>query len=248
MNYETVILGSGYFALGYASTHENTLIIEETQLLDPHFFGALSGFECGEQGVCAEGASALREAFVKEGVCLGGRLSVNELEPALCRFAERKMPDILLGSLCSDIKIGGDGFLLEICNNEGISRVVARRVIDTRMGKGSRLNFLLAVNPENLPRIEGLSPAFYPDQAVASLDFDGLRDINEAKSRGLEILDGALREAGARIVCTSYRMENAKKREPYTDENGIFYIDETNMGGIFAAYEKGELFDDTFAS
>ena len=45
MSYETVILGSGYFSLGYASSHKDTLIIEETQLLDPHFFGTLSGFD-----------------------------------------------------------------------------------------------------------------------------------------------------------------------------------------------------------
>ena len=247
MNYETVILGSGYFALGFAFSHKNTLIIEETQLLDPHFFGTLSGFGCEEQKVCAKGASALREAFEKEGV-IGKRLAVNELEPALCRFAERQMPNILLGSFCTDIKRSGDGFFVEICNNEGVSRVFAHHIIDTRMGKGSKINFLLAVNPKNLPCIEGLSPAFYPDQAVVSLDFDGIYDINEAKSKSLDLLEGALREAGAKIVCSSYRMFCAKVCEPYTDEMGILHIDETSMGGIFAAYEKGELFDDTFGS
>ena len=248
MIYETVILGSGYFSLGYASSHDKTLIIEETQLLDPHFFGTLSGFSMSVGDICAKGEKALLESFVDEGVIADGRVAVNELEPALCRFVECQMPDILLGSFCSDIRKTDNGYEVEICNNEGVSRVLANRVIDTRLPAGNKINLLLAVNAENLPKAEGLQPAFYSDQAVVSLEFDSPCDINEAKSRALNLLEDTLRASGARIVCTSYRMFGADKFAPYTDEKGVLHVDETNMGGIFAAYGKGELFDDTFGS
>ena len=63
-------------------------------------------------------------------------------------------------------------------------------------------------------------------------------------------LDAFEYEAGNGLAAgeASLRAIGAKAREPYTDEMGILHIDETSMGGIFSAYEKGELFDDTFGS
>ncbi len=240
MGFETVILGSGYFSLGYATTHENTLIIEDTQLVDPHFFGTLSGVESNVEKPTAIGAAALYEALVNEGVVKAGKLAVNELEPAVCRFIADKKLNVLLGTFCTAIEREGDGYKIEICNNEGLNTVRAQKVIDMRLEYGNRMNLLVAVNDGKIPDLPCVTPAFYDDQRIIELTFAEACDINEAKLRILD-LQNELCKAGARIVCTSYRMFGAPHFEPYTDENGILHVDETAEGGIFAAYEKGEL-------
>jgi hypothetical protein len=238
--YDTVILGSGYFSLGYALTHENTLIIEDTQLVDPHFFGALQGFCGNAQRPASKGASALYDAFLGEGVIKGNRLAVNELEPAICRFIAGKNLNILLGTFCTDLKFNGEAYEIEICNNEGLSVVKAKRVIDTRLDGGNRMNLLVAVKDGKIPNITGVAPAFYDDQIIVELTFRENEDINRAKLEMLELED-KLNEVGARIVCASYRMFGDKHFEPYTDEMGVLHVDETAEGGIFEAYAKGEM-------
>ena len=82
--YDTIIIGSGYFAWGYALTHENTLIVEETQVADRHFGGCLRGFECEAPVLSTEGARALWDHVCTLGLFRNGRLSVTGLEAALC--------------------------------------------------------------------------------------------------------------------------------------------------------------------
>lgn len=237
---DTVILGSGYFSAGFALNHEGTLVIEETQLLDPNFCARLSGFAMDAERPSSPDAASLFDTLLKEGVFNNGKMAVNELEPAFCRFLEKRALNILLGSFCTGLKRKDDGFELEICNNEGISRISAKRVIDARVPCGGRMNLLVALKDGTLPRIEGAAPAFYPDQCTLSADLDRVTDINEAKSLILEKFEDALAEAGARIVLTSYRMDGAPIEDAYTDAIGVLHIDERAFGDIFSAYEKGE--------
>lgn len=240
MDFQTVILGSGYFSLGYASTHENTLIIEDTQLFDPHFCGTLSGFNMKTKRPASKGAVALYDAFVADEAVGDAGLAVNELEPALCRFALGNMPNVLLGSFCTDVKKTAEGYEVTFCNNNGISRVLARRVIDTRIAYGNKMNLLIAVKDGAEPRLSCVKPAFYADQRVIELEFDGAPDVNEAKSQVLDMLEEKLAEVGARIVGMSYRMCGAPVSEPFVDGIGVLHVDERGFDDIFAAYEQGE--------
>lgn len=237
---DTVILGSGYFSAGFALNHEGALIIEETQLLDPNFCARLSGFDMKAERPRSPDAASLFDTLLKEGVFNNGKMAVNELEPAFCRFLEKRELNILLGSFCTGLKRKDNGFELEICNNEGISHISAKKIIDARIPCGSRMNLLVALKDGTLPRIEGAAPAFYPDQCTLSADLDRVTDINEAKSLILEKFEDALAEAGARIVLTSYRMDGAPIEDAYTDAIGVLHIDERAFGDIFSAYEKGE--------
>lgn len=242
MRYKTVILGSGYFSLGYASTHEDTLIIEDTQLADPHFFGTLDGFDMNIKMPSSKGARGLYDLLFAEGSAKEGRLAVNELEPALCRFIGGKKPNILFGSFCTEIKELDGGFELTVCNNEGLVSVFCEKLIDTRIPYGDRFNLLIAVKDGKEPKIDGVKPAFYDDQRIVELKLEG-NDINSAKSRVLELYSESLREAGARIICTSYRMFGAPRLDGYADGGRILRVDERAFGDICEAFEKGETWE-----
>ena len=241
MTYETVILGSGYFSLGYASTHKNTLIVEATQLADPNFFGTFDGFGMKTERPGAKGAEKLYDAFFKEGIIGEESLAVNELEPALCRFVSEDIPNVLFGSFCTEIKKNADGYELEICNNEGLSTIFAKMVIDARVSAGNKINILIALTEGRLPDVNGAMKAFYENQGVISLCFDGVYDINKTKLLALEAVEEKLVEVEAKIMGSSYRMCGAPVTDVYEDSLGITHIDERSFGDIFAAYEKGEL-------
>lgn len=239
MNYDTVIIGSGYFSAGYALSHKNTLVIEETQLLDPNFCGRLLGFDMKCKRPTERDGGALFDAFEAEGIMGDGKLAVNELEPAFCRFLEGRGLELLLGTVCTEIDKNEGGYRIEICNNEGINEVFAKEVIDARVPFGSTLTLLLATKDGVYPSLDCVRPAFYPDQCVVSLELEGVSDLNEAKSLVLELCEEKLAEVGARIVLTSYRMGGAPIKEAYRDEKGILHIDERAFGDIFGAYAKG---------
>lgn len=239
MQFETLIIGSGYFSLGYAQSHKNTLIIEETQLVDPNFFGRLDGFGMVTRRPTAKSAAELYDALDADGVIGEGRLAVNELEPAVCRFLRGKEPDILLGTVCVGVEKEKGGYLVSICNNEGVSELHCKRVIDTRTEQGSVMNILVAIEDGKEPQIEGILPAFYGDQRLLTLDLGEVTDINEAKSRALDIIEDSFKAVGARAVGFSYRMLGAPCFEPYTDGDGILHVDERAFGDIFTAFEKG---------
>ena len=239
MNYETVIIGGGYFSAGYALSHKNTLIIEETQLLDPNFCGRLLGFDMICERPEGGDAAALFDAFFKEELIGDGRLSVNELEPAFCRFLEGRGLDFLLGTVCTDIEKTEGGYKLEICNNEGVSDIFAKKVIDTRVPLGNQMILLVELNDGAYPKLDGVRPAFDKNQCIIPVEFEGVTDHNEAKSLALKKCVDALAEVGARIILTSYRMCGAPIKEAYTDEEGILHVDERAFGDIFGAYAKG---------
>jgi hypothetical protein len=189
----------------------------------------------------AKGAQSLYDAFLEDGVIGEDKLAVNELEPSLCRFVSADMPDILFGSFCTEIKKNDEGYELEICNNEGLSTIFAKKVIDARLVGGGKINFLLALCDRKLPDVDGAAKAFYGDQGVVSFCFDGVYDINEAKVLALEAAEEKLSEAGAKIVGSSYRMCGSPVSGSCVDRLGVIHVDERSFGDIFAAYEKGEL-------
>ena len=244
--YQCVILGSGYFSFGYAASHKDVLIVEETQLADPHFGGTLSSYAVKDITPSADGARALYRVMCDEGLVDGLRISVNELESAFCRFFEKDMPNILLGTFCTEVQRREDGYLLTLCNNEGLSHVFAKRIIDNRLKCGNRLGILVYL-PEGkepiLKPTKGMSaniePAFFEDQRLITLTFGGDINENQAKQRALAVIEDGLRAVGGKVLQMSYRLGGEPEHLPY-EEDGILYVSEIAFGDVFTAYEKGE--------
>lgn len=238
---DTVIVGSGYYAFGYAMRHGNTLIVEETQLADRHFSGCLRGFSYHETALVGEGAKRLLSHMREHGIVSGEKICVPALEAGLCDFFLSRMPDILLGTTCVEISRETEGYLLLLCNNEGLSAVRAHRVIDTRVSGGDVLNVLVQGELNHIMQNVAVSDAFFDGQKVLSLHFEGETDINSAKVKAYPLLKQMLAPTGAQVLQMSYRMYKTEAIAPYEDEKGIFHVDENNYGDPFAAFEKGEL-------
>ena len=235
--FDTVIVGSGYYAFGYAMTHENTLIVEETQMADRHYAACLRPFDVSRVEACGE-AAALFESMKAQNIIRDGRVRLAGLEAGLCDFATRFSPRVLLDTVCTGIEKTGEGDRVALFNNEGASEILARRVIDTRVSGGDVLNVLVCGEIDN--NIQGISvfDGFDTEEKILSLHL-GERDINRAKSRACEALKVILTPVGGKILCMGYRMSRAESVAPHTDGQGIDHVDETFFGDPFTAFEKG---------
>ena len=151
--YDTVIVGSGYYAFGYAMTHENTLIVEETQMADRHYAACLRPFDASRVEACGE-AAALFESMKAQGIIRDGRVRLAGLEAGLCDFATRFSPRVLLDTVCTGVEKTGEGYRITLFNNEGASEILARRVIDTRVSGGDVLHILTCGDIDN--NIQGI--------------------------------------------------------------------------------------------
>ena len=239
--YDTVIVGSGFYSFGYAAAHPKTLIVEETHLADRHFSGCLRGFSCAGASLNAPMAKALAAYMREHGIVRGDQICVPALEAGLCAFFADRAFDVLLGTTCMDIETSGEEYRLSLCNNEGLSNVAAKRVIDTRVCGGDVMNVLVQGGIDNI--IQGISvgDAFYNDQKILSLHFENGVDINRAKEEAYPRLRDLLTPTGATVLQMAYRMYSTEPAAPFTDDKDILRIDESFFGDPFIAFEKGEL-------
>ncbi len=240
--YETVIVGSGYFALGYAATHENTLILEETQMVDRHFGACLRGFDLPRELPRNGGAARLYAHFCELGLVRDGRLSVTGLEAAICDFLDGDYSHLLVGTACVAIDREDGGYVLSTCNNEGLGKLFAKRVIDTRVSGGKWLNVLIEETEGGRVDADNGSPAFFEGQRVLALHLPTAPDINRAKAMAYPILERLLSPVGARILGMSYQMYDDTAEAPKVGQGGVIRVDENYYGDPFTAYAKGENF------
>ena len=236
--FDTVIVGSGYYAFGYAMTHKNTLIVEKTQMADRHYAACLRPFDMKGKQIDG-GAADLLEHMKAQNIIRDGRVRLSGLEAGLCEFAFGFSPRVLLDTVCTGIEKKEDGYRISLFNNEGASEISARHVIDTRVDGGEVLNVLVDGEIDN--KIQGIDvfEGFDDGERILSLHLSE-RDINRAKIRACTLLGPVLRTTGAKILCMGYRMSRAESTAPYTDEQGIFHVDETFFGDPFTAFGKGE--------
>lgn len=239
--YDTVIVGSGFYSFGYAAAHPNTLIVEETHLTDRHFSGCLRGFSCANKPLNAPIAKALAAYMREHGIVRGNQICVPALEAGLCAFFADRAFDVLLGTTCMEIEKSGEEYRLSLCNNEGLSNVAAKRVIDTRVYGGNVLNVLVQGKIDNIVQGISVNDAFYNEQKILSLYFGNGVDINRAKSEAYPRLRELLTPTGATVLQMAYRMYSAEPTAPFADDKGISRIDESFFGDPFTAFEKGEL-------
>ncbi len=238
---ETVIIGSGYFACGYARAHAGTLILEASQMLDRAFYGTMRGFAYAEQ---EEKMPKTREARAFLAHCRGlgivrdGALCVNAMDAALCDYLTPDIPALLLGTTCTEIVRRGELYQVSFVNNEGRGSVLAGRVIVTERQGEDHLNILVE-HKTPLPISLSARPAFYEGQSIVTYSLREPCDINHAKLAAYNMLSREL-PADARVLHMATYLHSAPCA-PHVDADGVLRLDEYTFGDPFSAMEGGEL-------
>ena len=201
-HFDTVLIGSGYSSIGYAMGNESTLIIEEQEIADTHFYLPLRSFRYTPYIPKTKEGAALDDTFRTLGLFEGDKQNTNGFEPALCRYLEKNPVSLLLKGRVAESEEADGGHILTVSTNEGLLRVFAKRVYDTRgTGEGSLTVLITAEDPADASRaaeVTGweLEEGFYPDWFALHIPDTGL-DENRVKLAVHEALSGL---AGVRLL------------------------------------------------
>ena len=232
--FDTVILGSGYASVGYAAAHQSTLIVEEQEIADTHFYLPLRSFRYAPHIPKTNEGKALEGIFRSLGLFGEERQNTNGFECALCRYLDEHPLPILLKSRIVD-RAKRDGMsLLTLATNEGLLSVACRSVIDTRsMGARTLTVMILANTQEDARRAaqktDGmLEGGFYPEQYALHIPDTGL-DENAVK---LAVHDMLSDIAGVRLLAIAPIYASAGSGAPLSDDD---------FDNPIAAFEAGYL-------
>ena len=185
-HFDTVLLGSGYSSIGYATGSESTLIVEEQEIADTHFYLPLRSYRYTPYTPKTKEGAALDGVFRSLGLFCGDMQNVNGFEPALCRYLLEHPVPMLLKSRVVKTEPSGEGHILTLSTNEGLLRVSCNRIYDTR-GEGAKsLTVLLTAesraNAISAAEATGweLEDAFHPNWYALHIPDPGL-DENRVK-------------------------------------------------------------------
>lgn len=213
--FDTVILGSGYFSIGYALNSENVLIVERTQLADPNFGGTLNGFRFEENDTWTAETKSLHSFYQENKIVDGDRFNSSVSESALCAYVKHRKLSFLLGTECIGIEKCDGGYRILVANNGGNSKIFCKKVIDTRcFSEGDRLNVLLRGDKEKLmlkpdKRLKlAVTGAFETCEFILSFCFLERLDVNSAKAAAMRYLEKNMDSDGIEIVQFAYLMHS----------------------------------------
>ncbi len=129
--YDTIIFGCSYISIGFASANKNTLIIEETELVDHSFFGALNVGKNWDYIPETNEGKHFKKALEGFDIINGKLASINELSPVVFDYIKRTKLNILFLTNTVSIDKKEAFYEIVIFNNSGLSTLKAKNIIDT---------------------------------------------------------------------------------------------------------------------
>ena len=224
--YNTIILGSGYYSAGYALGHENSIIIEKSQLCDINFYGTYSGFCQTEYEPVSQEGKEMKDYFNSLGILRDTKINVNTLESVFCSFIKNKPIKILLNTECISVTQAQGVYCVEIYNNAGLDRLYAKKVIDTRAKNKNQLNVLLELDSEGYALFSKkykVLRAFYEDEYIISYKTD--KDVNTAKLDFYNEWKNTAKLKNSRIISFAYQLSGKNV--------------DLSLGNMFKAFDLG---------
>lgn len=130
--YTTIVLGATYYGLGYASSHEGCLILEEAQTLGGDFHHCLRPVRMEEAGE-AERNSEMGRIMAEYGVWTDTSFDLLKAQAVVHEYAARKIAagmEILLDARLLSVDRNAAGVTVNFITNQGIQSVSADNLVD----------------------------------------------------------------------------------------------------------------------
>lgn len=130
--YDTLIIGSGYFSVGFATSCPNSIICEEHQICDTGFYLSMRSFHHKEYIPKSKEGAELLDAFNSLSLFQENRQNTNGFESALCQYIAEKNVNLLLKCRVINIKEQPNQIYdVTVQTNEGLSHLFARKILNT---------------------------------------------------------------------------------------------------------------------
>lgn len=188
--YDTLIIGSGYASIGYATANKNTLVVEEHQICDTGFYLPMRSFKYKKHTPKTQEGVLLNQVFNDLALFNDNGQNLNGFECALCKYLTINPINILLKCRVIKNENFGDGLnKVTLYTNEGLTEVLAKKVISSLPQIAKRRMTVLFISKNlDIDKTQILNafsdaviePAFYNDRYA--LHFTVLdKDENTAK-------------------------------------------------------------------
>ncbi len=126
-----LVIGAGFLGLGFAFSHKNSIILEQTEILGGEFTNALRPF--GKIEYPQFDTARDFYAFSKENGIIAGDYCDNlKIMSVLCSYAEKNLKDrIFLDAMFLYAQKCDSGYIVSYRTNEGIKHIECEKIIDT---------------------------------------------------------------------------------------------------------------------
>lgn len=131
--YTTIVLGATYYGLGYASSHPDCLILEESQTAGGDFHHCLHPVRM-DNAVKAEKESEMGAIMSEYGVWTADCFDMLKAQAVVHEYIARKLlqgMEILLDARILSVVRDDTGVTVTFITGEGISQVTADNLVDT---------------------------------------------------------------------------------------------------------------------
>lgn len=242
MKHQTLIIGSSPFALGYATTHKNTVIFEKSILIEPIFAGTLSNPSVPNiknEYTCL---------FVSDNSLKNGKVDILRSEVLLSKYALDKKIKIYFATFIINIKKQNDLYSVTYFDNEGKHVELFKKIIKVEDAvKNNKYSVLIDTKIDSFPTKRGVKierdEAFHDDTEILTFSFNKKLTPCDAKEKIFPILKEMLNGKGKVLVCAHHTFSD-KVSEPYTDNMGILNVSDrffNDPATAFSFGERGEL-------
>ena len=171
--YDTLIIGSGYASIGYATACANTVICEEHQICDTQFYLPLRSFRYKHYSPKTEGGAQLLNIFESLALFRDNEQNANGFEFAMCKYIAQKQLDILLK--CRIVSIVRQPNLIydvTVQTNEGLTHLFAREILDMT-NKSSEKHFTVLFVCDNIEKVRDKLLSAYSGAQIESAFYEG---------------------------------------------------------------------------
>ncbi len=130
--YTTIVLGATYYGLGYASSHTDCLILEESQTVGGDFHHCLHPVRMDDAGEAARD-SEMGKIMGEYGVWTETQFDMLKAQAVVHEYVARKMEEgmeILLDARILSVEWERSGVAISFITNEGIQKVTAEHLVD----------------------------------------------------------------------------------------------------------------------
>ena len=242
---ESIVLGSGFFAAGFALSHPGTRVFEAQQLADAAFSPSMEGYGAPRPDALSEAGAALADKMTKAGFFGEVSDDIAKCELILSSFCREEKTSVLFSTVLTGVEAAPGGYRVSLFAVDGEREYLTRRVIDARVSTaGDRYRVVLdgvskPLDPWDF--VGGTCSCFggLPGgRAVLTFAFD--RNVTPAEARlcAVRSLSEHLPE-GARILHMALICGLSRYPAPTVGEDGIVRVDERAFAHPLAAFESG---------
>lgn len=238
--FDCIIIGGGYFSVGYVKNHPNSVFIERGELLDKYFCGSFNQGKNWGKKPKSKNSAALSDYFKSLNIICGDKADIAALETAFCSFLKDELPNCLM--LTDTVKIEKENgiFSVTVYNNEGFSVIKGKKIIINAPFNSEKSMAVRFLAEES--EIKRIFPGAICEKGFAEGEIYAYipSDDDSTAECKMKIIDKWCSAApNGKLVYTAPEFKYSGK-DKIRIEGEIIYVDESAFENAFEAYEYGD--------